>query len=302
MAYRCCKDAGDGRTVFPVFWEDAEMPQDESAGDVLEELARKHGKPGEPYYHNNLGTSYRARGQLDAAIAEYREAIRLKPSDEMFHCNLAIVLVEKGAHEEALREYEEALRLNSHDYHSHFSLGNLLSRLERVDEAIAEYERAIEADPERPEAHFNLAARYWDRNRVTEAAAHYEKALAGELEPRAAAGAHVRLGALSTDGKEWEKAEQHLLAALDQTPDDFMANYCLAHVYLNIEWGELNWAARGKALVFAQKALELEPKDEDAKQVAMAALAAYEKTKPPEQAAPEQPGAGRRPRWQFWKK
>ncbi len=57
------------------------MPQEESAGDVLEELAKKHGKPGEPDYHNNLGNSYRARGQLDAAIAEYREAIRLKPSE-----------------------------------------------------------------------------------------------------------------------------------------------------------------------------------------------------------------------------
>lgn len=268
----------------------------------MEELARKHGKPGEPDYHNNLGNSYRARGQLDAAITEYREAIRLKPSDEVFHCNLAIAFAEKGDHEEALREYEEALRLNPRDYHSHYSRGNLLSRLGRVDEAIAEYEQAIEADPERPDAHFNLAARYWDQNRVTEAAAHYEKALAGELEPRAAAGAHLRLGALSTEGKEWEKAEKHLLAVVEQTPDDFMANYCLALVYLNIDWGELNWAARGKALVFAQKAVELDPKDADAKQVAMAALAAYEKVKPPEKAASEQPGAGQRPWWQFWNK
>lgn len=278
------------------------MPQEESAGNVLEELARKYGKPGEPDYHNNLGSSYRSRGQLDAAIAEYREAIRLKPSDEMFHCNLAIAFVEKGEHGEALREYEEALRLNPRDYHSHYSLGNLLSRLDRVDEAIAEYERAIEADPKRPEAHFNLAARYWDQNRVTEAVPHYEKALTGELEPQAAAGAHLRLGAIASEGKEWEKAEKHLLAAVEQLPDDFMTNYCLAHVYLNIDWGELNWAARGKALVFSQKALELDPKDEDAKQAAMAAMAAYEKVKPPEKAAPEQPGAGQRPWWQFWKK
>ena len=74
------------------------MPDENPAGDVMEELARKHGKPGEPDYHNNLGSAYRARGELDAAIAEYREAIRLKASDVMFHCNLAIALAEKGEH------------------------------------------------------------------------------------------------------------------------------------------------------------------------------------------------------------
>jgi hypothetical protein len=81
-----------------------------------------------------------------------------------------------------------------------------------------------------------------------------------------------------------------------------MTNYSLAVVYLNIDWSELNWAARSKALVFAQKALELDPKDEDARQMAMAAVAAFDKVKPPEKAAPEQPAALQRPRWQFWKK
>ena len=112
----------------------------------------------------------------------------------------------------------------------------------------------------------------------------------------------MRLGALATDASEWGKAEKHLLAALEHLPDDFMTNYCLAHVYLNIDRGELNWAARGKAMAFSQKALELDPGDEDAKHVAIAALAAYEAVKPPEKAAPEQAGAVSRPRWQFWKK
>lgn len=278
------------------------MPQGESTGDVLEELAKKYGKRGEPDYHNNLGSAYRARGELDAAIAEYREAIRLKPSDEMFHCNLAIALAGKGEHEEALCEYRAALRLKPSDYHSHFSMANLLSKMGRVEEAIAEHQRAIEADPARPEAHFNLAGCYWEQKRMSEAAAHYEKALAGEMDSQGAAGAHFRLGAIYTESKAWEKAEKHLLAAVERTPDDFMANYCLALVYLNIDWGELNWAARAKALIFAQNALKLDPDDDDAKQVAMAALAAYEKVKPPEKAAPAQPDAQQRPRWKFWKK
>jgi tetratricopeptide (TPR) repeat protein len=162
------------------------MPQGEFTGDALEELARQYGKPGQPEYHNSLGMAYWSRGRLDAAIVEYREAIRLNPFNEKFHCNLGIALAQKGEHGEGLHEYEEALRLNPRDYHSHYSLGNLLLQLGRVDEAIAEYALAIEAAPERPEAHFNLADSLWDQNRVAEAAAHYEKALAGELEAQAA--------------------------------------------------------------------------------------------------------------------
>ena len=77
--------------------------------------------------------------------------------------------------------------------------------------------------------------------------------------PQEAAGAIPAWGRIYTDAKEWNQAEKHLLAALECTPDDFMDNYCLALVYLNIDWGEMNWAARGKALVFAEKASQLDP-------------------------------------------
>ncbi len=253
------------------------MPQDESAWSALEGLARKYGKPGDPDYHNNLGNAYQAQGKLDAAIAEFQKAIILKPSDETFHCNLAVTLAKKGDHEEAIREYREALRLSPRDFHSHYNLGNLLSKMGHGDEAIVAYQQAIEADPERPEAHFNLAGSYWEEGRWPEAAVHYEEALAGEIGPQQAAGAHLRLGANFTNTKEWNKAEKHLLAAVESTPDNFMATYCLALVYLNIDCGEMNRAARSKALAFAEKACELDPDDEDVERVAMAARAACEK-------------------------
>lgn len=278
------------------------MTREEPGGDGLEELVQQLGKPGEPDYHNNLGNLYRVRGQLDACIAEYREAVRLNPSDEMFHCNLAIALVESGASEEALSEFEEALRLNPSDYHSHFSLGNLLSKLDRADEAIVEYGRAVDAAPERPEAHFKLATRCYDQDRFSEAVVHYEKAIAAGLGPPASADAHLRLGAIALEAKEWENAEKHLLAAVEVRPDDFMTNYCLAVLYLNIDWGQMNWAARGKAVVFAQKVIELNPSDDDAKQVAMGALVAYEELKPPELETPDQSSPGKRRWWQFGKK
>src|SRR5262249_5087763 len=42
------------------------------------------------------------KGQLDEAVAEYRQAIRLKPDYAEAHCNLGIVLRQQGRFDEAL--------------------------------------------------------------------------------------------------------------------------------------------------------------------------------------------------------
>jgi len=56
-----------------------------------------------------MGTAHRSCGDLDAAISEFREAIRLKPDEVMFHCNLASVWAEKGEHEDAQQVAQAAL-------------------------------------------------------------------------------------------------------------------------------------------------------------------------------------------------
>jgi tetratricopeptide (TPR) repeat protein len=279
------------------------MPTGESPGNAFEEFVRKYGKPGEPDYHNNLGIAYRARGEWQAALREFREAVRLNPTDAMFHCNLASMLAQAGQPEEALREYEEALRLNPSDYETHFNLGNLLAQRGRAAEAMASFQRAIEVEPDRAEAYMNLANCYWEGKQWQEASAHYESALTRNVQLPAAAVAHLRLGSVYMERKSWYKAEKHLLQAFEHTPDDFLVNYCLAIVYLNIDWGEREWAARSKAVLFANKALQLDPKDEDAQQLAGAAMTAFQKVKPPAQVAPQQPrAAAAYPWWQFWKR
>ena len=149
-------------------------------------------------------------------LRSFRKPSILKPSDQTF-LQPGSDPGEEGDHEEAIREYREALRLSPSNFHSHYNLGNLLSKMGHGDEAIVAYQQAIEADPERPEAHFNLAGSYWEEGRWPEAAVHYEEALAGEIGPQQAAGAHLRLGANFTNTKEWNKAEKHLLAAVEST-------------------------------------------------------------------------------------
>ena len=51
-------------------------------------------------------------GEVDEAIAEYREAIRLKPDDAEAHCNLGVALLGQGKVDEAIAAHRAALRLN----------------------------------------------------------------------------------------------------------------------------------------------------------------------------------------------
>src|SRR5262249_51763317 len=76
--------------------------------------------PGSAEAHNLLAGALQRKGQLDAAIAEYREAIRLD-SD---HHNL------------------DNVRLYNHG-EVHLRLGNVLKAKGKLDDAIAEYRMAI---------------------------------------------------------------------------------------------------------------------------------------------------------------
>jgi Flp pilus assembly protein TadD len=61
--------------------------------------------------HCDLGSTLKAKGDLDGAIAEYRAALRLEPDNAMAHCDLGHVLWTKGNREAAFEEFRTAHRL-----------------------------------------------------------------------------------------------------------------------------------------------------------------------------------------------
>jgi len=56
--------------------------------------------------HNDLGIAYASRGQLDAAIGEFRQALSLEPDSAQTHWHIGAALAERGQ----LQEAEEHLR------------------------------------------------------------------------------------------------------------------------------------------------------------------------------------------------
>jgi Tfp pilus assembly protein PilF len=111
-------------------------------------------RPQNPWARNNLGIALDHNGDVDEAIAEYREALRLDEDFRGAHCNLGIALGAKWDLDGAIVEYRQALRLDNDD--AHYILGNALRDKGDVDGAIAEYREAIQIKKDYPEAHCNL--------------------------------------------------------------------------------------------------------------------------------------------------
>ena len=63
------------------------------------------------FAHNGLGAALAKKGQMDEAIREYRESLRLKPDYTLAHENLGNAFLIKGQTNEAISEYREAIRL-----------------------------------------------------------------------------------------------------------------------------------------------------------------------------------------------
>lgn len=55
------------------------------------------------------------KGDLDGAMAEYREAIRLDRLDAKAHTNLGLILYAKGKYREGVLEITEGYRLDPND-------------------------------------------------------------------------------------------------------------------------------------------------------------------------------------------
>ena len=62
--------------------------------------------------YNNRGETWRAKGDIDRAIADYTEAIRLDPKNSNAYLNRGLVWDNKDDIERAMADYNEAIRLD----------------------------------------------------------------------------------------------------------------------------------------------------------------------------------------------
>ena len=107
--------------------------------------------------HNNLAIALESAGDVDAAIAEYSEAVRLAPTEVIGRLNLGTVLGGRGRPDEALAQFDEVVRLAPHVPEAQLARAEILARQGRLRDAVDAYRAALRIRPDWPPAAAGLA-------------------------------------------------------------------------------------------------------------------------------------------------
>jgi tetratricopeptide (TPR) repeat protein len=97
--------------------------------------------------HTNRGVELKRKGDLDGAIADYDQAIRLNPGDHFAFNNRGNTWRDKGDLDRAIADYSEALRLDPGYTAVYINRGLVYERKRDLLLARADYEAALARPP-----------------------------------------------------------------------------------------------------------------------------------------------------------
>ncbi|NUR55966.1 MAG: tetratricopeptide repeat protein [Acidobacteria bacterium] len=138
-------------------------------------------RPGYADAHYMLGTIYRQRGDLEAALAEFRETTRLNPSSaEAFRSigQALAALKDPDAAAAALSDAERLTKAKANAQAAVFAInaGREQLRANDVAGAIERFREAIHLAPDNAEAHYRLSLALRRQGALTEARAELDTA------------------------------------------------------------------------------------------------------------------------------
>ncbi len=130
------------------------------------DVAKKN--PANARAYNMIGVSFFDEGDINSAILNFREAVRVKPDYTQAHSNLGAAYMETGMLEKAEKELFFSLYLSQYiqpvdniDMASiHTSIGNYYFKKGLYDNAIEYYNNALNLFPENAQVYFNLGRAY----------------------------------------------------------------------------------------------------------------------------------------------
>jgi len=188
--------------------------------------------------HYNLGNVLWKEGNLEGAIASYREALGRLSDASKVHNNLGGVYYEEGRLDEAIQHYQRALgasqsrigqrgsssplmpsapsSLTANPFIAHSNLADALARKGRPQEALQHYQQALELDPHSARAHANLGATLAELENYKEGIKELEQALS--IEP-GYINARLNLASVLVSIGETERARSHYQQMLESSDE-----------------------------------------------------------------------------------
>ncbi len=124
-----------------------------------------------------LAQLMRSRGEDDAAMTHFSEALRLIPVLGEAHAGMGEILLRRGEAARAVEHFTMAVKSDPADGHAHFNLGVALEANRMPAEALGEYRVAVDLDPSRVAHWGKLAMAQSLTGLAGEAEATYRKAV-----------------------------------------------------------------------------------------------------------------------------
>ena len=139
----------------------------DAAEKLLSESIEKNEKL--PYPRAERAYQRLQQNDLQGALEDYNEVIRLEPKDDENYLNRGLVKEKMKDHEGALADFVTAIGLNEKNARTWVSRGNMMSKLNQWTEAIEDYTIAISIDATHGLAYHNRAIGFQHTGKIKEA-------------------------------------------------------------------------------------------------------------------------------------
>ena len=133
--------------------------------------------PDYPDAYNNMGNALKDKGDLEAAIESYKQALKIKPDYAEAYYNMGIALKGKGDLEAAIESYKQALKIKPDYAEAYNNMGSALNDKGDLEAAIESYKQALKIKPDYAEAYSNMGIALKDKGDLEAAIESYKQAL-----------------------------------------------------------------------------------------------------------------------------
>jgi arylsulfatase A-like enzyme/tetratricopeptide (TPR) repeat protein len=174
------------------------------------------------------GTKYLAHGDLEKAVEDFKQALKLKPDYDLAVSNLAQAYRRMGNDDAALAGFERYLTLDPTDPFVQYQMGEIWLDRGDLSRAEALFRRALDVDPSVVAAKNALGVIALQRGDPATAERLIREALAAKSTLRLA---HFNLALLAEGRGDIRTAEREYVEELKQHPENYKSAFNLSRLY-----------------------------------------------------------------------
>jgi tetratricopeptide (TPR) repeat protein len=205
---------GFGYAMRAKIWREEKKDVDRALADCNEAI-RLNPTRASGYY--NRGLAWESKHEYDKAIADFTEAIRLDPANADAFISRGNQSSSKKEYDKAVADRSEAIRLDPNNALAYFNRGNDRANTREYDKAIADYSEAIRLDPNDAGAYVGRGAAWWYKKQPDKAIADATEAI--RLDARNGL-AHYNRGLAWCNKEEYDRALADFDEAIRLDPRD----------------------------------------------------------------------------------